>query len=230
MKQSLENKEINMEKEWKNELKDFFLTKDWDSLAKFIKAEYLNKNKNIFPEPKNIFKAFELTPFSRVKVIILGQDPYHDSGQAHGLSFSVPENIALPPSLKNIYKEIESDLNIKKDFKKGNLESWANDGVLLLNAILTVVAHSPASHRDRGWEKFTDYVIKTLSDKRQNLVFILWGNYAKSKKVLIDSKKHLIIESVHPSPFSANNGFFGSKPFSKTNKYLKDNNIDIINW
>lgn len=230
MKHSINKKDINIESEWKLELQDFFKTKDWESLALFIKSEYLDKNKKIFPEPKDIFKAFELTPFSRVKVIILGQDPYHDDGQAHGLSFSVPENKILPPSLKNIYKEIESDLNIKKDFKQGNLEPWAKDGVLLLNAILTVIAHNPASHREKGWEKFTDYVIKTLSDKRQNLVFILWGNYAKGKRGLIDQNKHLIIESVHPSPFSANNGFFGSKPFSKTNKYLKEHNIDIINW
>jgi uracil-DNA glycosylase len=230
MKHSIDKKDINIESEWKLELQDFFKTKDWESLALFIKSEYLDKNKKIFPEPKDIFKAFELTPFSRVKVIILGQDPYHDDGQAHGLSFSVPKNKILPPSLKNIYKEIESDLNIKKDFKQGNLESWAKDGVLLLNAILTVIAHNPASHREKGWEKFTDYVIKTLSDKRQNLVFILWGNYAKGKRGLIDQNKHLIIESVHPSPFSANNGFFGSKPFSKTNKYLKEHNIDIINW
>lgn len=223
-------KEININSEWKQALKGFFETEDWKNLSLFIKNEYLNKNKIIYPNPKDIFKAFDLTPFSNVKVIILGQDPYHDKGQAHGLCFSVPENMTPPPSLKNIYKEIKDDLGIIKDIKKGNLEIWAKQGVFLLNAILTVIAHNPASHRDKGWEKFTDYVIKTLSHKRQNLVFLLWGNYARSKKSLIDSKRHLILESTHPSPFSANNGFFGSKHFSKTNKYLKDHNIKEINW
>lgn len=224
------NNEIKINSEWKLVLKDFFEASDWENLADFIRGEYLNKNKTIFPEPKNIFKAFDLTPFSKVKVIILGQDPYHDKGQAHGLCFSVPENITPPPSLKNIYKEVESDLGIIKDKEKGDLENWAKQGVFLLNSILTVVSHTPASHRDKGWEKFTDYVIKTLSDKRQNLVFLLWGNYAKSKMSFIDSKRHLILTAAHPSPFSANNGFFGCKHFSKTNKYLKDNNIEEISW
>ena len=221
---------IEINKEWDRELKAYFLTKDWDILENFIRNEYSDSNKKIFPNKKDIFRAFELTPFSEVKVIILGQDPYHNDGQAQGLSFSVPEGFVLPPSLKNIYKEIESDIDIKKDFKKGNLDKWAKQGVFLLNSILTVVAHTPASHQNKGWEHFTDYIIKRLSDGKENLVFILWGNYAKSKKLLIDNKKHLILESVHPSPFSAHNGFFGSNPFSKCNEYLKKHKKGIINW
>lgn len=221
---------IEINKEWYRELKAYFLTKDWDILENFIRNEYTDSSKKIFPNKKDIFKAFELTPFSKVKVIILGQDPYHNDGQAQGLSFSVPEGFVLPPSLKNIYKEIESDIYIKKDFTKGDLDKWAKQGVFLLNSILTVVAHTPASHQNKGWEHFTDYIIKRLSDKKENLVFILWGNYAKSKKLLIDNKKHLILESVHPSPFSARNGFFGSKPFSKCNEYLKKHKKGIINW
>jgi uracil-DNA glycosylase len=221
-------KEIKINNEWKLVLQDFFQKESWKELASFIRKEY--STKKVFPEGKNIFKALDLTPFSKVKVIILGQDPYHDEGQAHGLSFSVPINIKIPPSLKNIYKEIENDLNTKKGFNNGNLENWAEQGVLLLNAILTVIAHNPASHRDKGWEEFTDFIIKTLSDQKDNLVFMLWGNYAKSKKCLIDSKRHLILESVHPSPFSARNGFFGCKHFSKCNKYLKENKIKEIEW
>lgn len=221
-------KEIKINNEWKLVLQDFFQKESWKELASFIRKEY--STKKVFPEGKNIFKALDLTPFSKVKVIILGQDPYHDEGQAHGLSFSVPTNIKIPPSLKNIYKEIENDLNTKKGFNNGNLENWAEQGVLLLNAILTVIAHNPASHRDKGWEEFTDFIIKTLSDQKDNLVFMLWGNYAKSKKCLIDSKRHLILESVHPSPFSARNGFFGCKHFSKCNKYLKENKMKEIEW
>ncbi|MEN9338411.1 MAG: hypothetical protein RI945_136 [Candidatus Parcubacteria bacterium] len=223
-----ENKGIKINQEWKLVLQDFFDTEAWRNLSLFIHNEY--RNKKIFPKGKDIFKAFDLSPFSKVKVIILGQDPYHDDEQAHGLSFSVPLGMKLPPSLKNIYKEIENDLSIKKDFNNGNLEKWAEQGVLLLNAILTVEAHSPASHRQKGWEEFTDFIIKTLSNKKENLVFMLWGNYAKSKKCLIDSKRHLILESVHPSPFSVHNGFFGCKHFSKCNKYLKEKGIEEISW
>ena len=224
------NNKIKINKEWEKELKSYFLTENWLKLSSFIRNEYLNKSKKIFPEPKDLFKAFELTPFSSIKVVILGQDPYHNDKQAEGLSFSVPKGLSLPPSLKNIYKEIEKDLNIKKDFTNGNLENWAKQGVFLLNSILTVEAHRPASHQGKGWEEFTDYIIKIISNNKNNIVFILWGNYAKSKKLLIDKDKHLIIESAHPSPFSTHNGFFGSKPFSKTNKYLKDNNIKDIKW
>lgn len=223
-------KDIIINKEWQDFLKDFFETQTWEKLSHFIKNEYLNKKRQIFPKPQEIFKAFNLTPVSCVKVVILGQDPYHNDNQAHGLAFSVPYETEIPPSLQNIYKEIESDLGLKKNFKNGNLENWAKQGVLLLNAILSVVAHQPASHRGIGWEEFTNYIIQRLSDKGQNIVFILWGNYAKSKRTLIDSKRHLILESVHPSPLSAHRGFFGSKPFSKTNKYLKKYNKQIIDW
>ncbi len=221
-------RDVNIDPEWKEVLRPFFQSKNWQILADFVRVEY--KNKKIYPNPKDIFKAFELSPFSKVKVVILGQDPYHGVGQAHGLSFSVKEGIKLPPSLQNIYKEIESDLKNKKDFKNGNLESWAGQGVFLLNAILTVVANTPASHQGNGWEEFTDNVIKTISDKKENVVFILWGNYARSKKSLIDTSKHLVLESPHPSPFSAYNGFFGSKPFSKCNKYLKEHGEKEIEW
>jgi uracil-DNA glycosylase len=225
---SAKNKEVNIEPEWKNALDGYFDTVEFKTLADFVRDEY--KQKKVFPKPADVFRAFWLTPFSEVRVVILGQDPYHDDDQAHGLCFSVPEGIKPPPSLKNIYKEIESDLSIKKDMTKGNLEDWAKQGVFLLNAILTVVAHTPASHRGQGWEEFTDNVIKTISDKHEHVVFILWGNYARGKKVLIDESKHLIIESPHPSPFSAYSGFFGSKPFSKCNQYLKKWKNEIINW
>ena len=222
------SKKVDIEPEWEAVLTDFFATEKFAQLTDFIRQEY--QTKTIYPHPENLFKAFWLTPFSKIKVVILGQDPYHDVGQAHGLCFSVPENIATPPSLKNIYKEIESDLGIKKDFKSGNLESWAQQGVFLLNAILTVIAHNPASHRKKGWEEFTDFVIKTISDKSEHVVFILWGSYARSKRILIDSDKHLILESPHPSPLSAFSGFFGSKPFSKANNYLKSHGKTEINW
>lgn len=224
------HKNIKINPEWAEILKDYFETSNWKDLSNFVRDEYLNKDKKIFPEAKNVFKAFDLTPFSKVKVIILGQDPYHDDKQANGLCFSVPKGLILPPSLKNIYKEIESDLNIKKDFTDGDLEKWAEQGVFLLNSILTVVAHTPASHRNKGWESFTDEIIKTLSDKKDNLVFMLWGNYAKSKKSLIDTSKHLVLEAPHPSPFSVHTGFFGCKHFSKCNQYLKKNKIGEIRW
>ena len=221
---------IKINPEWTEVLKDYFETKNWKDLSNFVRNEYLDKNKKIFPEAKNVFKAFDLTPFSKVKVVILGQDPYHDDRQANGLCFSVPKDLILPPSLKNIYKEIESDLDIKKDFTDGNLEKWAEQGVFLLNSILTVVAHTPASHRNKGWESFTDEIIKTLSDKKDNLVFMLWGNYAKSKKSLIDTSKHLVLEAPHPSPFSVHTGFFGCKHFSKCNEYIKKNKIGEVDW
>lgn len=221
--------DIKINNEWKSVLDDYFSSKEWRKLSLFIRNEYLS-NKTIYPEPKNIFKAFDLTSFSEVKVVILGQDPYHGEKQAQGLSFSVKENMVLPPSLKNIYKEIESDLNIKKDFSNGNLENWSKEGVFLLNSILTVIKDTPASHQAKGWEEFTDYVIKSISHEKNNVVFILWGNYAKSKKRLIDENKHLILESAHPSPFSAYNGFFGCKHFSKCNNYLEKHKKGIINW
>ena len=222
------SKEINIEPSWKEVMQDYFTTENFQKLSDFVRAEYVNKK--IYPKPQDIFKAFSLTPFDKVKVVILGQDPYHGVGQAEGLSFSVQPGVKLPPSLQNIYKEIENDLGIKKDFTDGHLEPWAKQGVFLLNAILTVIANSPASHQGKGWEEFTDEVIKTISEKRKHVVFILWGNFARSKKVLIDENKHLIIESPHPSPFSANNGFFGSKPFSRCNNYLGKNGEKKISW
>jgi len=219
---------INIEPEWKAVLADYFDYESFQKLAEFVRKEY--KSKEFFPKPQDVFRAFWLTPFTQVKVVILGQDPYHDVGQAQGLCFSVPEGKTLPPSLKNIYKEIETDLEVKKDFTQGNLEEWARQGVFLLNAILTVVAHAPASHRGQGWEDFTDTVIKKLSVEKENLVFILWGNYARSKKALIDGEKHLILEAPHPSPFSAYSGFFGCRHFSKCNRYLKEKGKGDIEW
>ena len=220
--------EISLEPEWKEALKDFFEKPEFSKLRALVRAEY--QKKKVFPEPKDIFAAFEKTPFSKVRVVILGQDPYHNDGQAQGLSFSVPKGVALPPSLKNIYKEIESDLGIKKDFTDGNLEPWAEQGVFLLNAILSVEAHTPASHQKIGWEAFTDYVIKTISDKQEHVVFMLWGNFARSKKSLIDTSKHLVLEAPHPSPFSVYTGFYGSKHFSKCNDYLKKQGKEGIRW
>lgn len=219
--------QIRLEKSWKEVLKDEFEKTYFKELSSFVRSEY-TKSK-IFPPPKDMFRAFDLCPFDMVKVVILGQDPYHGQGQANGLSFAVNTGVTLPPSLKNIFKEIEGDIGIlpKED---GDLTRWAEQGVLLLNATLTVKMGSPGSHQGKGWELFTDAVIKALSEKRQNLVFILWGNYARNKGVVIDRNKHLVIESPHPSPFSAHNGFFGSKPFSKTNVYLKKHGIEEIDW
>ena len=187
------------------------------------------KEKVIFPPKSKILRALELTDYNDVKVVILGQDPYHGDGEANGLSFSVSLGIKLPPSLKNIYKELYNDLGILVA-NVGTLECWAKEGVLLLNSVLTVEKDKPASHKDIGWETFTDEIIKKINEKDTPVVFILWGNFARSKKKYITNTKHYIIESPHPSPFSANNGFFGSKPFSKTNEFLKKNNLKEINW
>ncbi len=219
---------VNIEPEWNLLLQDYFYLAEWQKTAEFVRSEYLNKK--IFPSPKDIFRAFWLTPFSKVKVVILGQDPYHDVGQAHGLCFSVPNGQKIPPSLRNIYKEIEQDLQIKKNFSDGNLQSWAEQGVFLLNAVLTVEAHKPTSHRDKGWELFTDLVIEKISQQKERIVFLLWGNFAKSKKRLIDTNKHLILEAPHPSPFSAHTGFLGCGHFSKTNAYLRKNKETEIFW
>lgn len=221
-------KPVNIESEWGEVLALFFQTDTFTSLSDFVRAEYVSKK--VFPPAEDIFKAFSLTPFSQVRVVILGQDPYHGDGQAHGLSFSVPVGIPVPPSLKNIYKEIESDLQVKKDSTDGNLEPWAKQGVLLLNAVLSVIAGNPASHQGHGWEAFTDTVIKTISEKHDHIVFMLWGNFARSKKVLIDTNKHLVLEAPHPSPFSAHSGFLGCKHFSKCNMYLKAHNKPEIIW
>ena len=192
-------------------------------------SEVSSKKKKIHPSSKDIFRAFELTSFKNVKIIILGQDPYHGPNQANGLAFSVNSEVKFPPSLLNIFKEYSTDLNLPVP-TDGNLSAWAERGVLLLNSILTVESGSPGSHKNFGWEEFTNQIIKALSDKKSNLVFILWGAYAQSKKIFIDSSKHLIIATPHPSPLSAHKGFFGSKPFSKSNDYLRKNKNEEIDW
>ena len=213
-------------KKWDIVLKEEFEKTYFKDLGIFVKNEY--KTKTIYPEYKNIFNALRYTDYDQVKVVILGQDPYHGENEAHGLSFSVSEGVKMPPSLLNIFKELYSDLGIKRT--KTDLTDWANEGVLLLNSIMTVVKDTPLSHKGKGWETFTDKIIEKLGEREEVMVFILWGSYARSKKELIKNKKHLILESVHPSPLSANRGFFGSKPFSKANEFLEKNNISKINW
>lgn len=213
-------------KNWDIVLKDE-LNKDYfKKLGVFVKNEY--KSKICYPQYKDIFNALRYTDYDEVKVVILGQDPYHGENEAHGLSFSVRDDVKRPPSLNNIFKELESDLGIKKT--NNNLTNWAKQGVLLLNSIMSVVKDSPLSHKEKGWEIFTDNIIKLLNEREQPIVFILWGGYARSKKKLITNKNHYIVESVHPSPLSAYNGFFGSKPFSKTNNFLISKNITPIDW
>lgn len=212
---------------WDEILKEEFNKDYFKELISFVKKEY--KEKTIYPKENEVFNAFRYTDFDNVKVIILGQDPYHGPNQAEGLSFSVSNDVLKPPSLQNIFKELESDLGIPFP-QKNSLKPWAKQGVLLLNAVLTVEEHKPTSHKDKGWETFTDDVIKTLNKKKEPVVFILWGAYAKAKKALITESRHYIIESAHPSPFSARNGFFGSRPFSKTNEFLKKNNLKEIDW
>ncbi len=219
--------DIKIEPSWKKALSGEFEKPYFVQLASFVKEEY--KKGAVYPPPKNIFRAFDLTPFDAVKVVILGQDPYHGAGQANGLCFAVGEGVPLPPSLQNIFKELESDLGVVPQ-RTGDLERWAAQGVLLLNATLTVRARTAGSHQNKGWEEFTDAAIQALSDQREHLVFILWGNYAKAKGAHIDRSKHLVIESAHPSPFSASNGFFGSKPFSKTNTYLQEMHQTPVDW
>lgn len=213
-------------KKWDIVLKEELKKEYFRNLGIFVKKEY--KEKTIFPPYQNIFDALRFTDYDDVKVVILGQDPYHGLGEAHGLSFSVKEGISMPPSLQNIFKELYNDLGIKRN--KSDLTDWAKEGVLLLNSIMTVEKDKPLSHKDRGWEIFTDNIISKLNDREDPVIFVLWGSFARSKKVLITNSRHKIIESVHPSPLSAHRGFFGSKPFSKINKYLKDMNKDEINW
>jgi len=220
--------EVKIEESWKKVLQREFDEEYFEDLIAFVKEEY--KKGTVYPSAKFIFNAFELTPFNKVKVVILGQDPYHGVNQANGLAFSVNDNIPIPPSLVNIYKEIENDLGEKTKNKNGNLEDWARQGVLMLNATLTVRAHQAASHQNKGWEKFTDAVVKILSEQREGLVFILWGSYAQKKGNVIDGSKHMVIKSVHPSPLSAYGGFFGSKPFSQANAYLIFSGKDPIEW
>ena len=212
---------------WDLYLKEEFNKEYFKELISFIKDEY--NTKVIYTQKNEIFNAFKYTQYENVKVVILGQDPYNGEHEAEGLSFSVKNDVKRPPSLRNIFKELEEDLNIKTS-KNNSLVPWANEGVLLLNSVLTVIKDSPASHQKKGWETFTDEVIKILNNKKEPVVFILWGTYARSKKSLITNSRHLVLESPHPSPFSAYTGFFGSKPFSKTNKFLKDNEIKEINW
>ena len=218
---------VKIEPTWKAALQEEFQKPYFQELAEFVRQEY--QTKPIFPPPADIFKAFELTPFDHVKVVILGQDPYHGLGQAHGLCFSVNPNVPTPPSLVNIYKEMNADLGLPLP-EHGNLEQWAKQGVFLLNATLTVVAHLAGSHQNKGWETFTDAVIKLIADQKEHVVFILWGAYAQNKAWMIDESKHLILTAPHPSPLSAHRGFFGSKPFSKTNAYLKEHGIEPIQW
>lgn len=220
--------DVALEPSWKARLQEELGAPYFMKLMASIEREYAEST--VYPDSKNIFRAFELTPFDAVKVVILGQDPYHGPNQAVGLSFAVESGSTLPPSLRNIYKEIESDLGKPLAHKNGDLSHWAQQGVLLLNATLTVRAGSPGSHQGKGWEQFTDAVIKVLSEERRHVVFILWGNYARTKGVHIDRIEHLVIESPHPSPFSAHKGFFGSRPFSQANEYLKQKGKKGIDW
>lgn len=210
--------DVNLEASWKQALATEFDKPYFKQLAEFVRAEYLKTK--VYPAPKQIFSALDHCPFDQVKVVIIGQDPYHGQGQANGLCFSVGNEVTIPPSLQNIYKEIHSDLGLPIP-KTGNLEHWANQGVLLLNATLTVRAGQAGSHQGKGWEQFTDAIIKVLSEQKTGLIFLLWGNYAKQKGAIIDRTKHHVLTAAHPSPFSANNGFFGCKHFSQTNSLLQ---------
>mgnify|MGYP000879394382 CR=1 FL=1 len=218
---------VAIEDSWREVLGEEFQKEYFKDLAEKVKSAYLSSS--VFPPPKFVFNAFNLCPFEKVKVVIIGQDPYHGRGQAHGLSFSVPDGTAVPPSLKNIYKEIKSDLG--KDLPlSGNLERWAKQGVLLLNATLTVFESNAGSHQGWGWETFTDAVIKKISEEKEGVVFMLWGRYAQNKSSLIDDSKHLILKAPHPSPLSAHNGWFGSKHFSQANEYLRSKGQEPIEW
>lgn len=213
--------------DWQKVLKTELSAESFKDLSKFLSKEW--KKETIFPPKEDVFSTFSLTPFEDVEVLILGQDPYHDHGQAHGLAFSVLPGIKIPPSLRNIYKEYESDLGLKAP-KSGCLTEWAEQGVMMLNTVLTVRAHNANSHQKKGWEQFTDGVIREISERKKHVVFVLWGNSALKKLALIDEKKHTIITSAHPSPLSAHRGFFESKPFSKINDALKDHNQKPIDW
>jgi uracil-DNA glycosylase len=216
-----------IEESWKQVLREEFDAPYFLALTEFLREE--KKKHIIYPPGLLIFSAFNHTPFNRVKVVILGQDPYHGPGQANGLCFSVPDGVPHPPSLVNIFKEIESDLGIPVP-KGSNLTKWASQGVLLVNAILTVRANEPTSHQNKGWEIFTNAVIRNLSEKRKNLVFLLWGNYAQAKESLIDNGRHYILKAAHPSPLSANRGFFGCRHFSRTNQILAEQGLNEIDW
>jgi len=219
--------DVKMEPGWKSKLKPEFDMEYFVKLTDFVKTEY--RKGTVYPPGSLIFNAFDVCPFEIVKAVIIGQDPYHGPGQAHGLCFSVRDGIDFPPSLLNIFKEIESDLGIRIK-ASGDLSRWAGQGVLLLNATLTVRAHQAGSHQRKGWEEFTDYVIKVLNEEKQNLVFFLWGAYAQKKGESIDRTRHLVLESVHPSPLSASRGFFGNRHFSRCNDYLSKNGMSPIDW
>jgi len=219
---------VKIEKSWQDALQNEFEQPYFKDLAAFIREEYTNGR--IYPAPENLFAAFSYCPLPEVKVVILGQDPYHGPGQAHGLCFSVPDGIAVPPSLRNIFTEMATDLDDQRTIRSGNLEYLAQQGVFLLNTILTVQKNRAASHRDRGWENFTDTVIRTISAQNDHVVFLLWGSFAKKKVALIDQEKHHILAAPHPSPLSAYRGFFGCKHFSKANEYLQKSGRPTIKW
>lgn len=213
--------------DWDEKLKVIWDSEGFKKFYQLVEDEY--QNKTIFPPKDHIFEALKLTSYKDTRVVIVGQDPYHGEGEAHGLSFSVQKGVKIPPSLQNIYKELNDDLGIPPK-NNGDLTNWAKSGVLMLNAVLTVIKDTPASHRKLGWERLTDYIIKTLNEKEEPVVFILWGNFAKEKMSLITNPHHLILTSPHPSPFAARYGFFGSKPFSKTNEFLKSKGLKEIEW
>ncbi len=219
--------DVNIAESWKNKLTTEFEKDYFKDLVNFVKTEY--KNHMIFPKGSQIFSAFDHCDLDDLKVVIIGQDPYHGEGQANGLCFSVNDDVRIPPSLINIFKEINNDLGIDIP-NSGNLERWANQGVLLLNATLTVRAKIPGSHQNKGWEQFTDAAIRIISEQKEGVVFLLWGAYAKRKGEMINAEKHFILSSAHPSPFAANRGFFGNKHFSKTNAYLEKRRLSPINW
>lgn len=225
----MSNTEVTIENSWKEQLSEEFSKPYFQELKRFLNTEKEQK-KQIFPKGSQLFNAYNSTPFSAVKVVILGQDPYHGVGQAHGLCFSVQHGVAVPPSLKNIYKEIKDNYPNFQIPAHGNLQHWTTQGVFLLNAILTVEANKPASHQKRGWEQFTDATIKALSKNREGIIFLLWGNFAQQKASLIDEAKHYILKAAHPSPFSAHNGFFGCKHFLKTNELLQQQQKSKIDW
>ncbi len=219
--------DVRLEASWKEQLKEEFEKPYFKRLAEFVRQAYASQT--VYPPPKRIFAALESVPFDRVRAVILGQDPYHGPGQAHGLCFSVPDGVPKPPSLQNIFKEIKSDLGVSVP-ESGNLQHWADQGVLLLNATLTVEAGKAGSHQGKGWEEFTDAVVKKLNEHRDGIVFLLWGAYAQKKGAHIDRKKHLVLQAPHPSPLSAHNGFFGCRHFSQTNAYLASNDQEPFSW
>lgn len=218
---------VKLEAGWRDRLQSEFKQPYFKQLVAFVKSEY--ESHEVYPRGADIFRAFDACPFDKTRVVILGQDPYHGAGQAHGLCFSVNDGVRIPPSLVNIFKELKSDIGLEIP-NSGNLQQWSERGVLLLNATLTVRASSPGSHQGKGWEEFTDSAIARLSDERESLVFLLWGAYAQRKGEVVDRTKHLVLKAAHPSPFAAHKGFFGSRHFSKANKYLKEKGLQPVDW